>query len=73
MWMPARQHWQRAFYIPAERSARQEEWITEMLFWTMGTWRRKRGITIFSKQARIRWKDVDITLLDTPGTCGFFR
>ena len=25
MWMPARQHWQRAFYIPAERSARQEE------------------------------------------------
>ena len=32
---------------------------------------RKRGITIFSKQARIRWKDVDITLLDTPGHVDF--
>ena len=29
-----------------------------------GDMERKRGITIFSKQARIRWKDVDITLLD---------
>ena len=32
-----------------------------------GDMERKRGITIFSKQARIRWKDVDITLLDTLG------
>lgn len=29
-----------------------------------GDMERKRGITIFSKQARIQWKDVDITLLD---------
>ena len=28
---------------------------------------RERGITIFSKQARIRTDDLDLTLLDTPG------
>ena len=27
---------------------------------------RERGITIFSKQAVIKWKDTEITLLDTP-------
>lgn len=32
---------------------------------------RDRGITIFSKQARLRWKDMDITLLDTPGHVDF--
>ncbi len=36
-----------------------------------GDMERKRGITIFSKQARIRWRDVDITLLDTPGHVDF--
>lgn len=28
---------------------------------------KKRGITIFSKQAVLRWKDTELTLLDTPG------
>ncbi|MCM1038314.1 MAG: TetM/TetW/TetO/TetS family tetracycline resistance ribosomal protection protein [Ruminococcus sp.] len=32
---------------------------------------RTRGITIFSKQAQISWKDTDITLLDTPGHVDF--
>ena len=32
---------------------------------------RDRGITIFSKQALIRWRDMDITLLDTPGHIDF--
>ena len=32
---------------------------------------RERGITIFSKQAALRWRDVDITLLDTPGHVDF--
>lgn len=32
---------------------------------------RERGITIFSKQAEVCWKDVDITLLDTPGHVDF--
>ena len=32
---------------------------------------RDRGITIFSKQAQIGWKDMDITLLDTPGHVDF--
>lgn len=32
---------------------------------------RKRGITIFSKQAVIRWKDMEVTLLDTPGHVDF--
>ena len=32
---------------------------------------RERGITIFSKQARLTWKDCDITLLDTPGHVDF--
>lgn len=36
-----------------------------------GEMERKRGITIFSKQARIHWQDVDITLLDTPGHVDF--
>lgn len=32
---------------------------------------RERGITIFSKQAVLRWKDMEITLLDTPGHVDF--
>lgn len=32
---------------------------------------RARGITIFSKQARFQWKDLWITLLDTPGHVDF--
>ena len=32
---------------------------------------RERGITIFSKQARMIYKDLQITLLDTPGHVDF--
>ena len=32
---------------------------------------RERGITIFSKQAVLSYKDIDITLLDTPGHVDF--
>lgn len=32
---------------------------------------RERGITIFSKQAIINWKDIEISLLDTPGHVDF--
>ena len=32
---------------------------------------RERGITIFSKQAQVTWKGLDITLLDTPGHVDF--
>lgn len=32
---------------------------------------RDRGITIFSKQALFSWKDMDVTLLDTPGHVDF--
>lgn len=32
---------------------------------------KERGITIFSKQARFFWKDMDISLLDTPGHVDF--
>ena len=33
---------------------------------------RQRGITIFSKQAVFTYKDLDVTLLDTPGHVEFF-
>lgn len=36
-----------------------------------GEMERARGITIFSKQARVMWKDCDITILDTPGHVDF--
>lgn len=32
---------------------------------------RDRGITIFSKQALVSWREMDITLLDTPGHVDF--
>ena len=32
---------------------------------------RDRGITIFSKQARFSWKNMEVTLLDTPGHVDF--
>ena len=32
---------------------------------------RERGITIFSSQAQLMWKDLGITLLDTPGHVDF--
>lgn len=32
---------------------------------------RERGITIFSKQAIFTWKDMEVTLLDTPGHVDF--
>ena len=32
---------------------------------------RERGITIFSKQARVQWRDMAVTLLDTPGHVDF--
>ena len=32
---------------------------------------RARGITIFSKQARFAWDDMEVTLLDTPGHVDF--
>ncbi len=32
---------------------------------------RERGITVFSKQAKVAWKDMEITLLDTPGHVDF--
>ncbi|MBQ3705359.1 MAG: TetM/TetW/TetO/TetS family tetracycline resistance ribosomal protection protein [Clostridia bacterium] len=32
---------------------------------------RERGITIFSKQAELVWKDLHLTLLDTPGHVDF--
>ncbi|MCM1112546.1 MAG: TetM/TetW/TetO/TetS family tetracycline resistance ribosomal protection protein [Muribaculum sp.] len=32
---------------------------------------RERGITIFSKQAQTVWKDLELTLLDTPGHVDF--
>lgn len=32
---------------------------------------KERGITIFSKQAMFDWKDVEITLIDTPGHVDF--
>lgn len=32
---------------------------------------KKRGITIFSKQAVLRWRDMQMTLLDTPGHVDF--
>ncbi len=35
------------------------------------TQERERGITIFSKQARFSWKDMEATILDTPGHVDF--
>lgn len=32
---------------------------------------RERGITIYSSQAQLEWKDLEITLLDTPGHVDF--
>ena len=32
---------------------------------------KERGITIFSKEARLTWKKTDLTLVDTPGHTDF--
>ncbi|MBQ6060353.1 MAG: GTP-binding protein, partial [Clostridia bacterium] len=36
-----------------------------------GEMEKERGITIFSKEARLTWKKTDITLIDTPGHADF--
>ena len=36
-----------------------------------GEMEKERGITIFSKEARLIWKKTDITLIDTPGHADF--
>ena len=36
-----------------------------------GLLERQRGITIFDKQAKIHWKDTELTLIDTPGHVDF--
>lgn len=40
-------------------------------FLDFDTQERNRGITIYSKQAILQWKDSEITLLDTPGHVDF--
>ena len=40
-------------------------------FLDQGEMEKARGITIFSKQARLQWRDCAITLLDTPGHVDF--
>ena len=46
--------------------------LSESMLYLSGTVRkRERGITIFSKQAEFSWKDMAITLLDTPGHVDF--
>ncbi len=40
-------------------------------FLDTGAQERERGITIFSKQARLTWGDMSLTLLDTPGHADF--
>ena len=42
-----------------------------MHFWDTDERERARGITIFSKQAELSWRDTDLTLLDTPGHVDF--
>ena len=44
--------------------------LTESLLYLAGSI-RVRGITIFSKQSLLRYKDVDMTLIDTPGHVDF--
>ena len=36
-----------------------------------GEMEKERGITIFSKEARLTWKKTEITLIDTPGHADF--
>ena len=40
-------------------------------FLDSGKLERSRGITIFSKQAQLSWKDMQMTILDTPGHVDF--
>ncbi len=40
-------------------------------FLDQGEMEKERGITIFSKQARLQWKESAVTLLDTPGHVDF--
>ncbi len=44
---------------------------TKDAFFDSNSMERKRGITIFSKQAQMKLKDLNVTLLDTPGHVDF--
>ena len=71
MWMPERPHWQKQFYIRTGMLRRLGRVDHQDAFLDTDAMERARGITIFSKQAKLELGDFDVTLLDTPGHVDF--
>lgn len=68
--MPVRQHYQK--YALFEREYPKLGRVDHGdAFLDYDKQERSRGITIFSKQAICQWKDIEFTLLDTPGHVDF--
>ena len=70
MWMPGRQHWQKAFMCLWCHRKGRKSGSRRCFFWITGHGTEKRNHH-FSPNRRESGEDVDITLLDTPGHVDF--
>mgnify|MGYP002240479350 CR=1 FL=1 len=69
--MPEKRPYPKGFFIFAEKYESWEEWIMEMPFWILMSWRGNGELPYFPSQARLKTEEMEITLLDTPGHVDF--
>ena len=72
MWTPARPHCQKHFYIAVEAFKKIGRVDNGDAFLDTDAMEKKRGITIFSKQAELQFGDTKMTLW-TPRDTWIFR
>ncbi|KAF6004609.1 hypothetical protein F1559_004709 [Cyanidiococcus yangmingshanensis] len=65
----AKQHWSTRFCITQKRFARTKQCRTSL--WTAMSWSANEALPILSKNTAVRYRDVRINVIDTPGHADF--